>query len=65
MLETFTHLKEIRLAAQAARRLGAPVLASFVLNDREETAVGVKAGAIAQALDADENVPATDPRIVM
>jgi len=58
VLETFTHLKEIRLAAQAARRLGAPVLASFVLNDREETAVGVKAGAIAQALDADENVDA-------
>ena len=58
VLETFTHLKEIRLAAQAAKRLGAPVLASFVLNDREETAVGVKAGAIAQALDADENVDA-------
>ncbi|MGA6993211.1 MAG: bifunctional homocysteine S-methyltransferase/methylenetetrahydrofolate reductase [Candidatus Deferrimicrobiaceae bacterium] len=58
VLETFTHLKEIRLAAQAARRLGVPVLASFVLNDREETAVGVKAGAIAQALDADENVDA-------
>ena len=58
VLETFTHLKEIRLAAQAARRLGVPVLASFVLNDREETAVGVKASAIAQALDADENVDA-------
>ena len=58
VLETFTHLKEIRLAAQAAKRLGVPVLASFVLNDREETATGVKAGAIAQALDADENVDA-------
>jgi len=58
VLETFTHLKEIRLAAQAARRLGAPVLASFVLNDRGETATGVKASAIAQALDADENVDA-------
>ncbi|HSM00442.1 MAG TPA: bifunctional homocysteine S-methyltransferase/methylenetetrahydrofolate reductase [Candidatus Limnocylindria bacterium] len=58
VLETFTHLKEIRLAAQAARRLGVTVLASFVLNDREETAVGVKASAIAQALDADENVDA-------
>jgi methionine synthase I (cobalamin-dependent)/5,10-methylenetetrahydrofolate reductase len=58
VLETFTHLKEIRLAAQTAKRLGAPVLASFVLNDREETAVGVKAGAIAQALDVDGNVDA-------
>ena len=58
VLETFTHLKEIRLAALAAKRLGAPVLASFALNDREETAVGVKASAIAQALDADENVDA-------
>ncbi|MGA7104415.1 MAG: bifunctional homocysteine S-methyltransferase/methylenetetrahydrofolate reductase [Candidatus Deferrimicrobiaceae bacterium] len=58
VLETFTHLKEIRLAAQAAKRLGAPVLASFALNDREETAVGVKASAIARALDADENVDA-------
>jgi homocysteine S-methyltransferase len=35
-----------------------PVLASFVLNDRGETAVGMKAGSIAQALDADENVDA-------
>ncbi len=58
VLETFTHLKEIRLAAQAAARLGVPVLASFVLNDRGETAVGVKAGSIAQALDADGNVDA-------
>ncbi len=58
VLETFTHLKEIRLAARTARNLGAPVLASFALNDRGETAVGMKAGAIAQALDADDNVDA-------
>jgi homocysteine S-methyltransferase len=58
VLETFTHLKELQLAARAARRLGVPVLASFVLNDRGETAVGMKAGSIAQALDADENVDA-------
>jgi methionine synthase I (cobalamin-dependent)/5,10-methylenetetrahydrofolate reductase len=58
VLETFTHLKELQLAAKAARRLGVPVLASFALNDRGETAVGMKAGSIAQALDADENVDA-------
>src|SRR4030067_238131 len=58
ILETFTHLKELRLAARAAKRLGAPVLASFVLNDRGETAVGRKAGAIARELSADENVDA-------
>ncbi len=58
ILETFTHLKEIRLAARVARRLGAPVLASFALNDRGETAVGMKASAIARALSADGNVDA-------
>ena len=58
VLETFTHLKEIRLAARTARNLGAKVLASFALNDRGETAVGMKAGAIALALDADDNVDA-------
>src|SRR3989337_2127740 len=52
VLETFTHLKELRLAARAAKRLGAVVLASFALNDRRETAVGMKAGAIARELSA-------------
>lgn len=56
VLETFTHLKELGLAARMARRFGAPVLASFVLNDRGETATGVAAGAMAQALDRDDNV---------
>jgi len=58
ILETFTHLKELRLAARAAKRLGAVVLASFALNDRRETAVGMKAGAIARELSADGNVDA-------
>ena len=58
VLETFTHLKELQLAARAAKRLDTPVLASFVLNDRGETAMGMKAAALAWALDADENVDA-------
>ncbi len=58
VLETFTHLKELQLGARTARRLGTPVLASFVLNDRGETAMGMKAAALAWALDADENVDA-------
>src|SRR4030042_1733145 len=56
VLETFTHLKELQRAARAAKKLGATVLASFALNDRGETAVGKKAGAIAQALESDGNV---------
>ena len=56
VLETFTHLKELQRAARAAKKLGATVLASFVLNDRGETAVGMKAGAIARALESDGNV---------
>ncbi len=56
ILETFTHLKELALAARAAKRFGAPVLASFVLTDRGETATGVAASAMAQALDGDDNV---------
>jgi len=56
VLETFTHLKELQRAARAAKKLGATVLASFALNDRGETAVGMKAGAIARALESDGNV---------
>src|SRR4030067_1073317 len=58
ILETFTHLKELRLAARAAKQLGAPVLASFAVNDRRETAVGMKAGALAREPSARQNVDA-------
>jgi len=58
VLETFTRLSEARLAAQAARQRGLPVLASFVLNDRGETALGTRAEAIAEALSAEESVDA-------
>lgn len=58
VLETFTGLRELQLAARAARRAGLPVLASFMLTDRGETAVGTRAEAMARALAADDNVDA-------
>ncbi|MBI5418454.1 MAG: bifunctional homocysteine S-methyltransferase/methylenetetrahydrofolate reductase [Deltaproteobacteria bacterium] len=56
VLETFTNLKELQLAARTARRLRLPVLASFVLNERGETAVGTRAETMIQALSSDESV---------
>ena len=56
VFETFTHLKELQVGARIAKRLGLPVLASFVLNERVETAVGTRAEAIARTLSADGNV---------
>ena len=56
VFETFTHLRELQAGARTAKRLGLPVLASFVLNERGETAVGTRAEAMAQALSADGNV---------
>src|SRR5512143_443556 len=58
VLETFTNLRELQLGARAAKRLGLAVLASFVLNERGETAVGTKADTMARTLCADENVDA-------
>jgi methionine synthase / methylenetetrahydrofolate reductase(NADPH) len=58
VLETFTGLRELQLAARAARRAGLPVLASFMLTDRGETAVGTRAEAMARALADDDNVDA-------
>jgi methionine synthase I (cobalamin-dependent)/5,10-methylenetetrahydrofolate reductase len=56
LLETFSNLNELQLAARVAKELGGPVLASFVLNERGETALGTPAEAMASALDADPNV---------
>ena len=56
LLETFSDLNELRLAARVAKESGGPVMASFVLNERGETALGTRAEAMASALDADGNV---------
>jgi homocysteine S-methyltransferase len=56
VFETFTHLRELQVGARTAKRLGLPVLASFVLNERGETAVGTRAETMARILSADENV---------
>jgi methionine synthase I (cobalamin-dependent)/5,10-methylenetetrahydrofolate reductase len=56
LLETFSNLNELQLAARVAKEFGGTVLASFVLNERGETALGTRAEAMASALDADPNV---------
>jgi methionine synthase / methylenetetrahydrofolate reductase(NADPH) len=56
LLETFGNLNELLLAARVAKESGGPVLASFVLNERGETALGTRAEAMASALNADPNV---------
>ena len=56
LLETFSHLNELQLAARVAKEFGKPVLASFVLNDRGETALGMRAETMASALSGDDNV---------
>src|SRR3989304_6124676 len=48
VLETFTHLKELRLAARAAKRLGAPGPASVALDDPRGRAGGGKGGGVAR-----------------
>jgi homocysteine S-methyltransferase len=56
VFETFTHLRELQVGARIAKRLGMPVLASFVLNERGETAVGTRAETMARTLSTDPNV---------
>jgi homocysteine S-methyltransferase len=56
LLETFGNLNELRLAARVAKEFGGPVLASFVLNERGETALGTRAETMASALSADGNI---------
>jgi len=43
LLETFSNLNELQLAARVGKESGKPVLASFVLNDRGETPLGMRA----------------------
>jgi methionine synthase I (cobalamin-dependent)/5,10-methylenetetrahydrofolate reductase len=56
LLETFSNLNELLLAARVAKEFRGAVLASFALNDRGETALGTKAEAMTAALDADPHV---------
>ena len=58
VLETFTGLSELLLAARAARRFGLTVLASFMVNDRGETALGTLAESMAESLSANADVDA-------
>lgn len=56
LLETFSNLDELLLAARTARPFGAPVLASFVLNDHGETVLGTRAEVMASALSESADV---------
>jgi len=56
LLETFSNLNELQLAARVVKEFGGTALASFVLNERAETSLGTRAEAMASALDADPNV---------
>jgi homocysteine S-methyltransferase len=52
LLETFAHLDELLLAVEMARRHGAPVFASFTVNQLLETAVGTPLEQMVAALAA-------------
>lgn len=56
LLETFSDLNELLLAARVAKEFGGPVLASFALTQRGETALGTRAESMTSALDEDPNV---------
>jgi methionine synthase I (cobalamin-dependent)/5,10-methylenetetrahydrofolate reductase len=56
LLETFSNLNELQLAARVVKEFGGTVLGSFVLNERGETSLGTRAETMASALDADPNV---------
>ncbi len=56
LLETFSNLNELQLAARVAREFGGPVMASFVLNERGETSLGTRADTMASTLSGDGNV---------
>lgn len=58
LLETFTHLEELKLAADLARETGLPVLASFTVDARGETAHGMTVETMVRRLDAHRSVDA-------
>lgn len=56
MLETFSCIDELRLAAEVARGQGVPVFANVVVDEQGETALGCKLESVVSILDADDNV---------
>jgi len=58
LLETFSDLRELQVAARIAREWEVPVLASFAVDDEGETAAGTPAEKMAAALEADPHVDA-------
>lgn len=56
VLETFSHLEELQLAAKVAAAHGLPVLASFTVGDDGLTIFGVPAERAVALLDADPNI---------
>lgn len=55
-LETFSDVRELRLAARVASETGLPVHASFSVDGSGETATGVSALTVMELLEADDNV---------
>lgn len=58
MLETFTSIEELQLAAGVAHATNLPVVASFTVDARGETALGVTADRAVHMLHADANIDA-------
>ena len=56
LLETFTHVREARLAAAVAKSFGLPVIASVTVGRDGETRRGERIEHIVDALDLDPNV---------
>ena len=56
LLETFSHLDELLVAAEVARASGVPVFASFMVNEDGETAMGRGLEDFVSALDASDHV---------
>jgi homocysteine S-methyltransferase len=56
LLETFSNIEELLLAARLARRTGLGVAASFAVDQNGETAVGTPAMVMASVLDAEDHV---------
>jgi len=56
LLETFTSLKELQLAARVAKSRGVAVIASFAVDEDGKTASGTSAEVMADTLSGDGNV---------
>jgi len=58
LLETFSSLGELQLAAEVAAKSSLPVVASFAVDDDAHTAAGTSAEAMVDRLESDANVNA-------